>query len=91
MDFDFSPDQIAFHEQVEKFLDENDDPIVFDPIPDVRRATPLDHRLTVDLPHSRTQAATVSVVRPFPLAGLWITGSRSGIEGRARARGADLR
>ena len=30
MDFDFSPDQIAFRDQVEKFLDENDDPIVFD-------------------------------------------------------------
>ena len=30
MDFDFSPDQIAFRDQVEAFLDENDDPIVFD-------------------------------------------------------------
>jgi alkylation response protein AidB-like acyl-CoA dehydrogenase len=30
VDFDFSPDQIAFRDQVEKFLDENDDPIVFD-------------------------------------------------------------
>jgi alkylation response protein AidB-like acyl-CoA dehydrogenase len=30
VDFDFSPDQIAFRDQVEKFLDENDDPVVFD-------------------------------------------------------------
>ena len=30
MDFDFSPDQIAFRDQVEAFLDANDDPIVFD-------------------------------------------------------------
>jgi 3-oxocholest-4-en-26-oyl-CoA dehydrogenase alpha subunit len=30
VDFDFSPDQIAFRDQVEEFLDENDDPIVFD-------------------------------------------------------------
>ena len=30
MDFDFSPEQQAFAEQVEKFLDANDDPDVFD-------------------------------------------------------------
>ena len=30
MDFDFSPDQLAFRDQVEKFLDEHDDPVVFD-------------------------------------------------------------
>ncbi len=30
MDFDFSPDQLAFRDQVEAFLDANDDPIVFD-------------------------------------------------------------
>jgi alkylation response protein AidB-like acyl-CoA dehydrogenase len=30
VDFDFSPDQIAFRDQVEAFLDANDDPIVFD-------------------------------------------------------------
>jgi len=30
VDFDFSPDQIAFRDQVEKFLDDNDDPVVFD-------------------------------------------------------------
>ena len=30
MDFDFSPDQRAFHAEVEAFLDENDDPDVFD-------------------------------------------------------------
>src|SRR3954463_2128556 len=30
MDFDFSPEQQAFAEQVEVFLDENDDPDVFD-------------------------------------------------------------
>ena len=30
MDFDFSPDQVAFRDQVEAFLDANDDPIVFD-------------------------------------------------------------
>ena len=30
MDFDFSPAQVAFADEVEKFLDENDDPDVFD-------------------------------------------------------------
>ena len=30
MDFDFSPEQLAFAEEVERFLDENDDPEVFD-------------------------------------------------------------
>jgi alkylation response protein AidB-like acyl-CoA dehydrogenase len=30
VDFDFSPDQLAFRDQVEKFLDEHDDPVVFD-------------------------------------------------------------
>jgi alkylation response protein AidB-like acyl-CoA dehydrogenase len=30
MDFDFSPEQLAFREEVERFLDENDDPDVFD-------------------------------------------------------------
>jgi 3-oxocholest-4-en-26-oyl-CoA dehydrogenase alpha subunit len=30
MDFDFAPEQQAFAEQVEEFLDENDDPEVFD-------------------------------------------------------------
>ena len=30
MDFDFSPDQLAFRDQVEAFLDANDDPVVFD-------------------------------------------------------------
>jgi len=30
VDFDFSPDQVAFRDQVEAFLDANDDPIVFD-------------------------------------------------------------
>jgi alkylation response protein AidB-like acyl-CoA dehydrogenase len=30
LDFDFSPEQLAFREQVEAFLDANDDPIVFD-------------------------------------------------------------
>jgi alkylation response protein AidB-like acyl-CoA dehydrogenase len=30
VDFDFSPDQIAFRDQVEAFLDANDDPVVFD-------------------------------------------------------------
>jgi alkylation response protein AidB-like acyl-CoA dehydrogenase len=30
VDFDFSPDQLAFRDQVEAFLDANDDPIVFD-------------------------------------------------------------
>jgi 3-oxocholest-4-en-26-oyl-CoA dehydrogenase alpha subunit len=30
MDFDFSPEQQAFAEEVERFLDENDDPDVFD-------------------------------------------------------------
>jgi alkylation response protein AidB-like acyl-CoA dehydrogenase len=30
VDFDFSPEQVAFAEDVERFLDENDDPEVFD-------------------------------------------------------------
>ena len=30
MDFDFSPEQLAFLDEVEAFLDANDDPIVFD-------------------------------------------------------------
>src|ERR1700690_3489713 len=30
MDFDFSPEQQTFAEEVERFLDENDDPDVFD-------------------------------------------------------------
>jgi alkylation response protein AidB-like acyl-CoA dehydrogenase len=30
MDFDFSPEQVAFAEEVERFLDERDDPDVFD-------------------------------------------------------------
>ena len=30
MDFDFSPAQLAFRDEVEAFLDANDDPIVFD-------------------------------------------------------------
>ena len=30
MDFEFSPEQLAFVEEVESFLDENDDPEVFD-------------------------------------------------------------
>jgi alkylation response protein AidB-like acyl-CoA dehydrogenase len=30
MDFELSPEQIAFREEVERFLDENDDPEVFD-------------------------------------------------------------
>jgi 3-oxocholest-4-en-26-oyl-CoA dehydrogenase alpha subunit len=30
MDFEFSPEQLAFVEEVEKFLDDNDDPEVFD-------------------------------------------------------------
>ena len=30
MDFDFSPEQVAFAKEVERFLDENDDPEVFD-------------------------------------------------------------
>ena len=30
MDFDFSPEQLAFADEVERFLDENDDPDVFD-------------------------------------------------------------
>ncbi len=30
MDFDFSPDQLAFRDEVEAFLDANDDPVVFD-------------------------------------------------------------
>ena len=31
MDFDFAPDQVAFRAEVEAFLDEHDDPDVFDP------------------------------------------------------------
>jgi alkylation response protein AidB-like acyl-CoA dehydrogenase len=30
VDFDFSPEQVAFADEVERFLDENDDPEVFD-------------------------------------------------------------
>ncbi|MBA3655662.1 MAG: acyl-CoA dehydrogenase family protein [Actinobacteria bacterium] len=30
MDFDFTPEQVAFADEVERFLDENDDPDVFD-------------------------------------------------------------
>src|SRR3982750_2720813 len=30
MDFDFSPEQLAFLEEVERFLDEHDDPEIFD-------------------------------------------------------------
>ena len=30
MDFDFSPEQLAFRDEVEAFLDANDDPVVFD-------------------------------------------------------------
>ena len=30
MDFEFSPEQLAFVEEVERFLDEHDDPDVFD-------------------------------------------------------------
>ncbi len=30
MDFELSPEQVAFREEVERFLDENDDPEVFD-------------------------------------------------------------
>ena len=30
MDFDFSPEQIAFLEDVERFLDDHDDPEIFD-------------------------------------------------------------
>ena len=30
MDFEFSPEQLAFVEEVEAFLDEHDDPEVFD-------------------------------------------------------------
>ena len=30
MDFDFSPEQLAFLDEVERFLDEHDDPEVFD-------------------------------------------------------------
>ena len=30
MDFDFSAEQVAFAKEVERFLDENDDPEVFD-------------------------------------------------------------
>ena len=30
MDFDFSPEQVAFADDVERFLDENDDPEIFD-------------------------------------------------------------
>ena len=30
MDFDFSPEQVAFADEVERFLDDNDDPEVFD-------------------------------------------------------------
>ena len=30
MDFDFSPEQLAFVDEVERFLDEHDDPEVFD-------------------------------------------------------------
>ncbi len=30
MDFDFSPEQVAFAKEVERFLDDNDDPEVFD-------------------------------------------------------------
>ena len=31
MDFDFAPDQVAFRSEVDAFLDEHDDPDVFDP------------------------------------------------------------
>ena len=30
MDFEFSPEQLSFVEEVERFLDEHDDPEVFD-------------------------------------------------------------
>src|SRR5438045_5526250 len=30
VDFDFSPEQVAFADDVERFLDENDDPEIFD-------------------------------------------------------------
>ena len=30
MDFDFSPEQLAFRDEVEAFLDANEDPVVFD-------------------------------------------------------------
>src|SRR6202162_2625467 len=30
MDFEFSPEQVSFAEEVERFLDEHDDPEVFD-------------------------------------------------------------
>ena len=34
MDFDFSPGQLAFVDEVERFLDENDDPDEQDGAPD---------------------------------------------------------
>src|SRR5438552_16999311 len=30
MDFDFTPEQVAFADEVDRFLDDNDDPEVFD-------------------------------------------------------------
>jgi len=30
MDFEFSPEQLAFRDEVEAFLDANDDPVLFD-------------------------------------------------------------
>jgi alkylation response protein AidB-like acyl-CoA dehydrogenase len=30
VDFDFSPEQLAFRDEVEAFLDANEDPVVFD-------------------------------------------------------------
>lgn len=52
MDFDFSSDQRAFHEEVEAFLDANDDPDVFD-------VTRENMAQIVDTPKRRTFMATL--------------------------------
>ena len=105
MDFDFSPDQIAFRDQVERFLDENDDPIVFD-------VTRENMAQIVDTPKRREFMATLGekgwlgITWPKEWGGQEGDGvyeyllnealARRGVEGRAgverrRARSAERR
>ena len=62
MDFDFSPEQVAFREEVERFLDEHDDPEVFD----LRRENMAQ---ICDTPKRRAFMGKVAEKVPFPFAG----------------------
>ena len=57
MDFEFSPEQRAFAEEVERFLDEHDDPEIFD-------LTRENMAQIVDTPKRRAFMREVGLINP---------------------------